>query len=152
MSTRVLHRRRRSASGSARIAGRTLATCLLAFAGGTVSCQEVPVAPESPSPSTHDPGWAAPDAMLQAALDDAAQRTTIARDALSVVSAETVTWRDGSLGCPQPGMLYTQALVPGYRIVIQAGDRRMRYHASQRGRPVFCPENRAVDPAEDDRT
>ncbi len=38
-----------------------------------------------------------------------------------VVSAEAVTFPDGSLGCPQPGMVYTQALVDGYKIVAEAG-------------------------------
>ena len=40
---------------------------------------------------------------------------------LKVLSAEAVTWSDGSLGCPEPGMMYTQALVPGYRVQIRGG-------------------------------
>ena len=42
---------------------------------------------------------------------------------LTVESQEGVTWPDGSLGCPEPGMMYTQALVEGYRVVIRAGER-----------------------------
>jgi hypothetical protein len=30
-------------------------------------------------------------------------------DQREVVSAKAVTWSDGSLGCPEPGKLYTQA-------------------------------------------
>ena len=81
----------------------------------------------------------APAEMIEAALDDAANRSTTARADIKVTSAEPVTWPDGSLGCPQPGMMYTQALVAGYRIVLQAGEQTLNYHAMSRGRPVFCP-------------
>ena len=58
-------------------------------------------------------------------LADAENRTPTARADIKVLSAEAVTWPDGSLGCPQPGMMYTQALVPGFRIVLQAADRTL---------------------------
>jgi hypothetical protein len=89
----------------------------------------------------------APADMIEAALDDAANRSTTARVDIKVISGEAVTWADGSLGCPQPGMLYTQALVAGYRIVLQAGTQVLNYHAAARGKPVFCPASRAVVPA-----
>jgi len=96
----------------------------------------------------------APADMIEAALTDAANRSTIAQADIKVVSAEPVTWPDGSLGCPQPGMMYTQALVPGYRIVLQAGEQTLNYHAMSRGRPVFCPASRvsAPVPAQDNPT
>ena len=89
--------------------------------------------------------------MVEAALDDAARRTKIDRTKidrtkLTVLSAESVTWSDGSLGCPEPGMAYTQALVPGYRIRIQAGAEVLDYHAGRRGLPVLCPAGRAIEP------
>jgi hypothetical protein len=87
-----------------------------------------------------------PAAMIEAALDDAANRSTTARADIKVISEEAVTWPDGSLGCPQPGMLYTQALVPGYRIVLQAGEQTLNYHAMSRGKPVFCPASRVTAP------
>lgn len=85
-----------------------------------------------------------------AALADAASRTGIARSALRVVRAELVTWRDGSLGCPEKGMAYTDALVPGYRIEIQAGTQLLDYHASARGHLILCPAERAVEPLPSD--
>jgi len=84
--------------------------------------------------------------MIEAALDDAANRSTTARAAITVTSAEAVIWPDGSLGCPQPGMMYTQALVAGYRIVLQTGDQVLNYHAAARGKPVFCPAGRVAPP------
>ena len=94
---------------------------------------------------------AVPANFLSAALDDAANRSGKPRDAITIVVAEAVTWSDGSLGCPEPGMLYTQALVPGYRIVAEAGGQRYEYHASARGQPQFCPPERVVPPASNDR-
>ena len=73
----------------------------------------------------------------QAALADAAQRTG---DEATVVAAERVTWSDGSLGCPQPGQMYTQALVEGVRIVVASGDRTLHYHGSVDGEPGYCED------------
>lgn len=85
--------------------------------------------------------------MVDAALDDAARRTERDRSRLEVISAEHVTWTDGSLGCPQPDLMYTQALVPGYRIRIKAGAEVLDYHSGKRGRPVLCPSSRSIEPA-----
>ena len=84
--------------------------------------------------------------MVEAALDDAARRTKIDRTKLTVLSAESVTWSDGSLGCPEQGKAYTQALVPGYRIRIQAGVEVLDYHAGRRGKPMLCPAGCSIEP------
>jgi uncharacterized protein (DUF885 family) len=86
------------------------------------------------------------DAAVQAARTDAARRTGVVAESLALISAESVTWSDGSLGCPQPDVLYTQALVPGYRVRLRGPDGEMDYHASARGALVLCPAGRAVDP------
>jgi hypothetical protein len=85
--------------------------------------------------------------VTEAVLADASKRTGLEVAKLEVVESVAVTWPDGSLGCPEPGMNYTMALVPGYRIRIKAGERVLDYHASARGYWVFCPVGRAVDPA-----
>jgi hypothetical protein len=85
-------------------------------------------------------------AMVQAALADASQRAAKGAPPPNVISAERVTWPDGSLGCPMPGRMYTMALVPGYRIRIQSGAEQFDYHASMRGPPTFCPPDRATEP------
>jgi hypothetical protein len=101
--------------------------------------------------STPDMAAASPtrltlDTAIQAALADASQRSGLDASALRVISAEAVTWRDGSLGCPQPGMMYTQALVPGFRVRVLAAGQTLDYHASRFGAPLVCPAGRAVDP------
>ena len=82
--------------------------------------------------------------ITEAVLEDAARRTGMERGALRVESAVAVTWADGSLGCPQPGINYTMALVPGYRITVRAGEKALDYHTSQRGNFVLCPVGMAV--------
>jgi hypothetical protein len=88
-----------------------------------------------------------PQSMLDSALDDAATRASIDRAKITVVSAGAVTWSDGSAGCPEPGMMYTQALVPGYRIVLQAGEQVLNYHAGRGGVSKFCPADRVMPPS-----
>ena len=83
---------------------------------------------------------------VSAARADAARRTGVAAESLALISAEVVTWSDGSLGCPQPGMMYTQALVPGSRVRLRGPHGEMAYHTSTRGALVLCPGGQAVDP------
>ena len=98
------------------------------------------------------PGYTAPvnatlQSVTEAVLADASKRTGLKISHLEVVETIAVTWPDGSLGCPEPGMNYTMALVPGYRIRIRADQQVLNYHASARGYWVLCPVGRAVDPA-----
>ena len=83
---------------------------------------------------------------IEAALADAARRTGLPVASLSVISAEDLTWSDGSLGCPQPGAAYTMALVPGHRIRIRAQAQTLDYHANARGHLVLCPAGRSIAP------
>jgi hypothetical protein len=74
---------------------------------------------------------------------DLANRLGIPVDEISVLRAESVTWRDGSLGCPQKGMMYTQALVPGSLIVLSASGASHEYHSGRKGPPVYCARPQA---------
>jgi hypothetical protein len=63
---------------------------------------------------------------------DLAQRVGIAASAAKVVAAESITWPSGALGCAEPGQMYTQATVPGYRVEFEHGGRTYAYHATKR--------------------
>lgn len=91
------------------------------------------------------------DEVVTAARADAARRSGRDAAALQLLSAERVTWADGSLGCPRPGMAYTMALVPGYRVRLAAGGDSWDYHADLRGALVLCPAGQAVEPGRDTR-
>lgn len=79
-----------------------------------------------------------PDTYLDSVLADAADRTGVGSDDLLVIRSDAVTWRDGSMGCPEPGMSYTQALVPGYWIEIQAGETVLDYRLNSEGSFRLC--------------
>ena len=72
------------------------------------------------------------------AIAELAESTGVSPDDIEVVAHEQVTWRDGSLGCPKPGMMYTQALVDGYRIVLRARGQTVHYHGGAGGSPFRC--------------
>jgi hypothetical protein len=76
--------------------------------------------------------------MDQLAVEDLAVRLGVSADAITVVKSEPVTWSDGSLGCPQPGMSYTQAIVDGFQVVLSHEDRLFDYHAGAEGEPFLC--------------
>jgi hypothetical protein len=57
---------------------------------------------------------------------------------IKVISVEEVVWPDTSLGCPEPGKFYAQVLVPGYRVILEVGGRRVEVHTDLRGRFVIC--------------
>lgn len=102
--------------------------------------------PEAAAPP---PGPAARPSLEQvvaAARADAARRSGQPAAALQLLSAERVTWPDGGLGCPEPGRLYTMALVPGFRVVLKAGGETFDYHADQRGALTLCPPGRSREP------
>jgi hypothetical protein len=67
----------------------------------------------------------------------ASQKGLTAAD-VKVISAEAVNWPNGALGCARPGAMYTQAIVPGYRVVLEASGERFAYHASKTGQFKLC--------------
>ena len=83
-----------------------------------------------------------PGEVLEAIVADAADRAGVEREEVDITIAEAVTWSDGSLGCPEPGMMYTQALVPGYRVVVEAVGAELNYHAAQSGDFRYCENPR----------
>jgi|GEM_PF-2541038 len=75
------------------------------------------------------PSTAQPEAA--AAANDFAAAEGIEPGSVTVVAVTPVTWPDSALGCPSPGEMYTQALVPGYEIRLSAGNRTAVYHTNR---------------------
>lgn len=75
---------------------------------------------------------------IQLAKEDLAGRLKIDAGEITVVSSESVTFNNSSLGCPQKGMSYLQVLTDGYRIVLVAGGVQYDYRVSTRGAIVLC--------------
>lgn len=123
-----------------------LAFCLLLFSGMTAA-QSLPAdRAENAAPSPARAGMVRPMsggtvtlADVEAAVRaDAARAWQLASGAALSVSAEELDWADGSLGCARPGMAYTMALEPGWRLVVCHQQREAVYHASRRGQWLLC--------------
>lgn len=81
--------------------------------------------------------------IVDQAITDLADRLGIERSEIEIVSVEEVDWPDGSIGCPQPGMVYTQAIVNGSKIVLRYEDVEYDYHQGGGGDVFYCPPDRA---------
>jgi len=112
--------------------------------------EATPLTPDSPSSAPHPLATVAPteapvlgetpvEVMEQIAAD-LEQRAGIQRAALSVIRSEAVTWNDGSLGCPQPGVFYTQATIDGYWVVVQVGGVTYDYRVGRGNLVVLCEQ------------
>jgi hypothetical protein len=63
---------------------------------------------------------------------DAARRASTPVERVEIVSANTQTWPDASLGCPVPGQVYGAVLTEGYQLVLRASERTYDYRAAKR--------------------
>jgi hypothetical protein len=95
-----------------------------------------PVAATTDRPVTGE----VPAAILADVLADASTLTGLPITELVVLRDQAVTWPDGSLGCPEPGVVYTQALVPGYWVVLDAGGEPLDYRVGAGGTFVRCDD------------
>jgi hypothetical protein len=80
---------------------------------------------------------AVPDA-VELAIADAAARFGVPESEVAVAGALRVVWIDGSLGCPEEGMMYTQALVDGYLLTLEVDGQRVDYHGANGQPPFLC--------------
>lgn len=130
------------------LAAAACAGALLAGCGGGGGPSPSATTAPSPAPTSASPTPGPtqgstmppePAAVADAAVADLANRLGASSEAITVVLAQRETFPDGALGCPQPGHVYTQALVDGYRVVLAHGDREWLYTAGTDGVPHLCP-------------
>ena len=86
------------------------------------------------------------ESQIEFSRKDLSKRLGIEPVDIAVDAADLVSWRSGALGCPEPGMNYTQALVPGVLIFLQVGNEVHGYHAQIGAKPFYCPRQRAEQP------
>ncbi|WP_163817247.1 hypothetical protein [Phytoactinopolyspora alkaliphila] len=79
-----------------------------------------------------------PAGILDDVVADAADRAGTAPGDVVVVRAQAVQWPDGSLGCPEPGMMYTQAIVDGYWVELEAEGKTYDYRLNEQGTFRLC--------------
>jgi hypothetical protein len=77
---------------------------------------------------------------VDAALRDAAAHLGVSQANLKVDQVEQRQWGDSSLGCPKPGLMYSQVITPGFVVIISGAGKQLEYHADTRGQVVLCQE------------
>jgi hypothetical protein len=78
------------------------------------------------------------DELLSTVVSHLAAELGRSPTSIDVVRVEQVTWRDGSLGCPKPGMSYTQALIEGFWVILTAEGRTYDYRVGRSGIFLRC--------------
>lgn len=98
----------------------------------------------SPSKGSSDAGTGGgstlPASITDPVVADAAARLGVDPSAVKIVTAEARTYGDGSLGCPRPGEMYTQAVVDGYQVIVEVDGSRLDYRGSGPGRFRICED------------
>ncbi|OUL33246.1 hypothetical protein [Nostoc sp. 106C] len=75
-----------------------------------------------------------PRSIVNVVLQDLSQRTGISRNKLQIIDYSQQNWRNGCLELPQPDEYCTQAIVPGWRLVVADGRQNWVYHTNNNGR------------------
>lgn len=96
-----------------------------------------PVPQETAAPPVVE---ALPDAVMTSVMSTLQENAGITADATEVnlIRAEAVVWPDGSLGCPEPGVMYTQALVEGYWVVMEIDGETYDFRINDNGFAKLC--------------
>ena len=87
------------------------------------------------------------DQQISNAVADLAARLSIEADTITIAQARAVTWGSSAMGCPKKGMNYTQAIVPGLLLLLEADGTMYRYHGRMGSSLFYCPDARAEAPA-----
>lgn len=136
-----------SAGPAATTTGRPTQTSTPTSEDDAMTRTDSPFASSGDDASTALPTGAVDPAVLEqpevrAAVAAEAERRGVAEEAVTVAGYAEVTWSDGSLGCPKPGMMYTQALVPGYELILEVDGQLASYHAGQGKTFSYCADPR----------
>jgi hypothetical protein len=79
-------------------------------------------------------------AAVDAAIQAAASHLGVTPDQLKLTQVEPHEWPDASLGCPQPGQMYSQVITPGYLVMITSDAHQLEYHTDMRSHVSLCHE------------
>ena len=110
--------------------------------------QPVQAEPAMQAELPHGPVDPALQPQIEIAQQDLGMRLSYANWwEIEVLEARAVTWPDGGLGCPQPGMAYIQVLVDGALIRLNGDGKLYEYHSGGSKPPFLC-EDPAPPPGE----
>jgi hypothetical protein len=127
----------------ATLVAASLASCAAAGEAPRATPRAPPVRIPAPALNDQPAGQpvsttAIPIEVRRSVVADAARRFKVAESSVVLTRAEQVTWPNSALGCPEPGTMYTQALVPGFRVVAKTTGGELLYHTDTHGNTRSC--------------
>jgi hypothetical protein len=87
-----------------------------------------------PPAPTHIPVDLAPAQM--AAIQAVSKKYNLSADQVHIANTEAVTWPNGCLGVVIPGVMCTDVVTPGFRIMLTANGQQFEIHTNQDGSSV----------------
>jgi hypothetical protein len=84
--------------------------------------------------------------MVMRAKKDLAHRLSVESDQINLLEVRPVTWPDASLGCPQPGKVYTELPQDGLLIRLEVAGRMYFYHSGENVDPFLCEQTSQLVP------
>lgn len=67
----------------------------------------------------------------QLTISTLAQNLSITPDKIKLVSTEAVDWPDSCLGVSTEGIMCSQVVTPGFRVILDANGKKVEYHTNQ---------------------
>jgi len=95
--------------------------------------EESPIIDEQSTP-THIPVDLTP--AQRAALTALSENVGLPVDKIKLVSTEAVEWPDGCLGVQEEGLVCTQIIIPGFRVILEANGRPVEYRTNEDGTQI----------------
>jgi len=107
------------------------------------ACTPPPVVEDNPSIIIEQPtqGTDNMTPVQIAALTFLSETINLSADQITLISSESVTWPDGCLGVQKAGVMCTQALVEGYKIIFEADGKEYEVHTNGTGSSVVLASN-----------
>ena len=106
------------------------------------------ITPETTLTATEAPAVASPvpgsvEAKVAQALS---KKTGVDTSKLVLTAKDALDWPDSALGCPAPGMMYSQIVTPGFKLIYSDGAKTYEVHTDRSGnRAVLCQNKQPVE-------
>lgn len=111
---------------------------------GTPAATAVPPTDAPPSAEPTAPGILPPpvsgpsEGVVQMSIEYLHEKFSLDADTVKVNEVTSMTWPDAGLGCPKKGVLYIQALTPGFQILLEADGHVFTFHTNESSIVVLC--------------
>ncbi len=103
------------------------------------ACSPAPQATEGPIIDEQPPPTDIPMDLTpaqRAAITALSENLGLPADKITVVSTEVVEWPDGCLGVQEEGLVCTQVITPGFRVILEENGRQVEYRTNEDGTQI----------------